>query len=79
MSHITVYKLLKGEYEKGLLLDHVYCPHRNCCNPTHLSPITVQQNTNRGSAVLFKKIPKFKLPPDDGELEKLLEECCYVQ
>ena len=78
MAHITIYKLLKGAYPEGLLLDHVYCPHRNCCNPTHLSPVTVQHNNNRGSAVLFKKIPKFKIPKDDDELETLLGQCAYL-
>lgn len=78
MAHITIYKLLKGEYPEGMLLDHVYCDHRNCCNPTHLSPVTVQHNTHRGRAILHKKLPRFKIPPDDDELEQLLEEYCYV-
>jgi len=80
MAHITIYKLLKGAYPEGLLLDHVYCKHRNCCNPTHLSPVTVQHNTNRGSGYLFKKIAKFKLPveSDPDFLSDLFLECAYL-
>lgn len=63
MAHIFMYKLFKGSYKEGLLLDHVYCKHRNCCNPTHLSPVTAQQNTHRGNAVLMKK-KAFKIPVD---------------
>jgi len=56
MIHIFIYKLLKGRYQDGLLLDHVYCDHRNCCNPTHLSPVTPKVNVHRGKAILLKKI-----------------------
>lgn len=77
-AHKFIYKLLNGNYDESLLLDHVYCKHRNCCNPTHVEPVTVQQNVHRGSAILIKKKQKFRLPPDDGELEKLLGEQCYV-
>lgn len=55
MAHIFIYKLLKGSYQEDLKLDHVYCDHRNCCNPTHLSPVTQKINVHRGKAVLIKK------------------------
>ena len=54
MAHIHVYKILHGDYQEGLLLDH-NCRTRNCCNPTHISPVTPKVNTHRGKAVLFKK------------------------
>ena len=54
MAHIFIYKLLKGGYRKDLKLDHVYCIHRNCCNPTHLSPVTSKVNAHRGKAILYK-------------------------
>jgi len=65
-AHIVIYKFFRGEYAKGLVLDHVYCKHRNCCNPTHVSPVTQQQNVHRGNAVLFAKdkAAVFKLPPE---------------
>lgn len=55
MAHIEVYVLLVGEYDRSLLLDHG-CRVRNCCNPEHLEPVTVQVNTLRGEAVLFKPL-----------------------
>lgn len=55
MVHIEVYVLLKGEYDRRLLLDHG-CRVRNCCNPEHLEPVTVKVNTLRGEAVLFKPL-----------------------
>ena len=60
VAHKHIYKLLHGEYDEKLLLDHVYCKHRNCCNPTHVEPVTPQNNVHRGSAVLMKKKLKFK-------------------
>lgn len=55
MVHIEVYVLLKGDYDRRLLLDH-RCRVRNCCNPEHLEPVTTQVNTLRGEAVLFKPL-----------------------
>jgi len=54
MTHIFVYKFLHGDYKKGLLLDH-HCRTRDCCNPTHVQPVTVKVNTHRGKAILFKR------------------------
>lgn len=62
VAHVYIYKLLHGEYDKKLKLDHVYCEHRNCCNPSHLSPVTQKQNVHRGKATLFKKVMGFKIP-----------------
>jgi len=77
-AHKHIYKILMGAYKEELKLDHIYCKHRNCCNPTHLSPITQKQNVHRGKLILFKKIDKFKLPPDNAELEELLAQCAYL-
>jgi len=55
MAHIFIYKFFKGDYVEGLVLDHL-CTNRQCCNPSHLSPVTIQHNTHRGKAVLFKTI-----------------------
>lgn len=54
MAHKHAYQIVKGDIAPGKLLDH-NCRQRNCCNPTHLSPVTVQQNTHRGKAVLFQR------------------------
>lgn len=55
MAHRVAYQLLVGEIPEGLVLDHL-CKVRRCCNPDHLEPVTVRENTLRGDAVLFKRI-----------------------
>lgn len=78
MVHITFYKFFKGKYANDLLLDHLCCT-RNCCNPTHLSPVTQSVNVNRGEAKLFKKkLTYIKHSKNDNFLSDLLEEYCYV-
>ncbi len=57
MAHIEAYVIIKGDYDRVLLLDHL-CRNRPCCNPDHLEPVTVKVNTLRGEAVLFKPLPK---------------------
>ena len=46
-SHRVAYMLLIGEYENGLILDHL-CRNNGCCNPSHLEPVTPRENTLRG-------------------------------
>lgn len=53
--HRVVWVMLKEPILPGLLLDH-RCERRACCNPAHLEPVTVQVNTLRGRAVLFKRM-----------------------
>jgi len=60
MVHIEVYVLVKGEYDRKLLLDHT-CRTRNCCHPKHLEPVTVRVNTLRGEAPLFKKKEEYPI------------------
>lgn len=60
MAHKVAYELMIGPVDKGLVLDHL-CRNRNCCNPYHLEPVTVRENTLRGEAILFK--------PTNGELQ----------
>ena len=57
MAHRYVYELFRGPIPDGHVLDHVKkkgCKHRDCVNPDHLEPVTQQENTLRGDAVLFK-------------------------
>ena len=55
MAHRLAYELLVGPIAPGLVLDHL-CRVRCCCNPAHLEPVTVRENTHRGEAVLFSPI-----------------------
>lgn len=53
MAHRAVYEALHGPIADGMVLDHL-CRNRACCNPDHLEPVTVRENTHRGDAVLFR-------------------------
>lgn len=55
MAHRYIYELLKTVIDEGFVLDHLCCA-RSCCNPAHLSPVTVKQNTYRGKARLFIRV-----------------------
>lgn len=45
--HRVAYQLLVGPIPKGLVIDHL-CRNRSCCNPIHLEPVTLGENTRRG-------------------------------
>lgn len=59
-AHRVVYEEVKGPIPDKMVLDH-RCDVRHCVNPAHVEPVTVQENTHRGRAVLFK--PKTKPEP----------------
>jgi len=60
LPHRIAYKYVIGPIPDGLVLDHlchtadpqcadtVNCPHRRCCNPEHLEPVTRGENVARG-------------------------------
>lgn len=63
--HRVLYIALRGPIPAGLDLDHLChdpkscapqpaseCPHRRCCNPDHLDPVSRQANLLRGGTVV---------------------------
>lgn len=60
-AHRVAYQLAVGPIPKGSVLDHTchtgecvvpgnLCPHRRCCNPKHLEPVTNRVNLRRGNS-----------------------------
>src|SRR5262249_42274402 len=60
-AHRKAYLLTRGTVPVGMQLDHMchttacrvpaqVCPHRRCCNPAHLQPVTRRENVRRGNA-----------------------------
>lgn len=49
MAHRVSYELFLGPIPEGLELDHL-CRNRACINPSHLEPVTRQENVRRGEA-----------------------------
>ena len=46
-AHRFLYQLLVGPIPKGLTLDHL-CRNRACVRPSHLEPVTLRVNLQRG-------------------------------
>lgn len=45
--HRVLYTLLRGPIPKGMVLDHVVCGDKTCCNPFHVEPETNTANMTR--------------------------------
>ena len=54
MAHRLLFEHFVGPIQHGYVLDHL-CRVRCCCNPHHMEPVTVKENTLRGLAELFKQ------------------------
>jgi hypothetical protein len=46
-THRWVYETLVGAIPEGLHLDHL-CRVRECCNPSHVEPVSAKTNSERG-------------------------------
>lgn len=47
-AHRLVYTLTSGPIPPGLTLDHL-CRNTGCVNPSHLEPVSMRENTLRGT------------------------------
>jgi HNH endonuclease len=65
-AHRVAYELAIGPIPAGLQVDHachndtgcpggIGCPHRACCNPTHLEIVTQRENILRGDGLSAKQ------------------------
>lgn len=48
LGHRIVYELLADPIPEGLTLDHL-CRNRPCVNPAHMEPVTMGENSARGT------------------------------
>jgi hypothetical protein len=71
--HRLTYEALVGPIPDGLMLDHTChdpaecaggpsCPHRSCCNPAHMEPVTNHQNIMRGNTPAARHAAKTHCP-----------------
>ena len=54
MAHRAVWTVLVGPIENGLTLDHL-CRNPICVNPSHLEPVTLQENEKRARKKFCKR------------------------
>ena len=47
LAHRFTYEALVGPIPEGMVLDHL-CRNRACVNPSHLEPVSMQENILRG-------------------------------
>lgn len=52
-AHRVSYETFVGKIPKGLVIDHL-CKNRKCINPSHLEPVTIQENIKRGDSGKFE-------------------------
>ena len=53
LVHRALFEDMHGELPDDIDVRHS-CDNPPCCNPDHLDPVTVRENTLRGEAKLFK-------------------------
>jgi hypothetical protein len=50
LAHRVLFRWLVGEIPEGLVIDHL-CRNRWCINPSHMEPVTMQENILRGEGL----------------------------
>lgn len=67
--HRVAYEVWIGGIPDGLHIDHL-CRNRACCNPQHLEPVSVRENSLRGNTLPAANARKVACPyghPYDAE------------
>lgn len=76
VAHRWAYEHFVGPIPPGFELDHLChtrdancpggktCPHRACCNPAHLEPVTKEENNRRSSSPSALNAQKTHCPQD---------------
>lgn len=60
-AHRVIYEALRGAVPSDLQLDHL-CRNRACVRPSHLEPVTVQENNLRGVGLAAENAQKTTCP-----------------
>ena len=63
LSHRMSYEVFVSPIPDGLTIDHK-CKVTCCCNPNHLEPVTMKENTMRGNS--FSKVNALKTHCQNG-------------
>ena len=53
LAHRFSYELTVGPIPDGLVIDHT-CRNRDCVNPSHLEPVTNEENLRRGAGYALR-------------------------
>lgn len=65
LTHRVIWEKHRGPIPGGLTLDHL-CANPPCCNPDHLEPVTLAENTSRQWS---------ERPPDPGRNNRAKTHC----
>jgi hypothetical protein len=68
-THRVAYESLVGPIPDGLTIDHL-CREKRCCNPAHLEPVTVGENTRRARELITRCPQGHEYTPENTLVKK---------